>query len=231
VRLSDPYDEMGSVYADHAARSPYNAHYDRPAVLELLGDVTGLDIVDAACGPGLYLAELLGRGARLYGFDASGAMLDLARERVGEAADLKQASLDEPLPYADASADLIVCALAIHYASDREATMREFFRVLRAGGRCILSTQHPMTDWLRKGGSYFDVVLESDVWGPWSRDQLVHYWREPLSATCDAATNAGFLIKRIVEPLPEASMAVDHPDDFEKLSTSPFFIIFELLKL
>lgn len=231
VSLSEPYDKMGPVYADRSARSPYNAYYDRPAVLALLGDVTGLDVVDAACGPGLYLAELLGRGARLRGFDASGTMLDLARDRVGEAVELKKASLDEPLPYGDASADLIVCALAIHYSSDRAATLREFFRVLRPGGRCVLSTQHPMSDWLRKGGSYFDVVLESDVWGPWSGDQVVHFWREPLSGTSDAATSAGFLIKRIVEPLPEARMAVDHPDDFAQLSTSPGFIIFEFVKL
>ncbi len=230
MSLSEPYDRMGRVVDDHMAHSVYNAFYDRPAVLEVLGDVAGLDIIDAACGPGHYAAELVARGARVRGFDASATMVQLATERLGDAVDLQRASLDDRLPYDDASADLVLCALAIHYAADRAATMREFARVLRPGGRCVMSTQHPMWDWIRKGGSYFDVVLETDVWGPWSGGQSVSYWREPLTATVAAATNAGMLVRGLIEPLPSPAMAEVSPDDFRKLSEAPAFIILDLLK-
>ena len=50
--LWSAYDEMGARYAAHAEGSPYNAHYDRPAVLAALGTVAGLRVLDAACGPG-----------------------------------------------------------------------------------------------------------------------------------------------------------------------------------
>ncbi len=87
-------------------------------------------------------------------------MLDLARQRLAASADVRYADLNESLPFGDADFDLVVCPLAIHYVHDRTACLREFFRVLRPGGRVVLSTQHPTTDWLRKGGSYFDVQEE-----------------------------------------------------------------------
>jgi 2-polyprenyl-3-methyl-5-hydroxy-6-metoxy-1,4-benzoquinol methylase len=66
------YDVMASSYEQHAADSPYNAHYDRPAVLELAGDVAGMRVLDAGCGPGLYSEQLLARGAnRGFSFSVS----------------------------------------------------------------------------------------------------------------------------------------------------------------
>lgn len=68
--LWDAYDKMGLSFQQHAADSAANAHYDRPAVLAALGPVMGRQVLDAACGPGLYLRELLERGAKVTAFDA-----------------------------------------------------------------------------------------------------------------------------------------------------------------
>jgi hypothetical protein len=63
--LGPQYEAAADRYSSHAANGLYNAHYDRPAGLELLGDVDGRHVLDAACGPGYYYAaELLRRGAR-----------------------------------------------------------------------------------------------------------------------------------------------------------------------
>ena len=67
--LWDAYDQMGLSFQQHAEDSAYNAHYDRPAVLAALGPVRGRQVLDAACGPGLYLRELLERGAAVTAFD------------------------------------------------------------------------------------------------------------------------------------------------------------------
>jgi hypothetical protein len=69
-------------------------------------------------------------------------------------------------------------------ARDRAAAFAEFCRVLRPGGAAVVSTQHPVMDWLRKGGSYFQTTLETDLWHAPAGDQPVHFWREPLSARC-----------------------------------------------
>ena len=224
------YDRMGPSFQQHAADSAYNAHYDRPAVLAALGSVTGQRVLDAACGPGLYVRELLERGAEVTAFDASRVMVSLARKQTAGQVRIDLATLDKPLPYRDNAFDLVVCALAIHYASDRAAAFAEFYRVLRPGGAAVVSTQHPMMDWLRKGGSYFQTVLETDIWRTPSGDEAVRFWREPLSALCTAATDAGFLIEKVIEPVPAATMRERYPEDYQKLSKEPGFLILRLLK-
>jgi SAM-dependent methyltransferase len=47
--------------------------------------------------------------------------------------------------------------LAIEYVDDRVAALRELRRVLRPGGALVFSRMHPTGDWLRHGGSYFDL--------------------------------------------------------------------------
>ena len=229
-QLWSAYDAMGRDYQERAAESAYNAHYDRPAVLAALGPVRGLRVLDAACGPGLYTQELLARGAVVMAFDASPVMVDLARARIADQARIDLAVLGQPLPYPDGAFDLIVCALAIHYADDRAVAFAEFCRVLNPGGALVVSTQHPTTDWLRKGGSYFDVKLETDVWHTESGDQPVRFWREPFSALCGYATGAGFLIEKVIEPLPAETMLAVYPEDYQKLTTEPGFVILRLLK-
>jgi ubiquinone/menaquinone biosynthesis C-methylase UbiE len=224
------YDRMGVSFQQFAADNAYNAHYDRPAVLAALGSVAGRKVLDAACGPGLYVRELLERGAEVTGFDASPVMVDLARQQTAGQVRIDLAVLGKPLPYGDNAFDLIVCALAIHHASDRAAAFAEFCRVLRPGGAAVVSTQHPVTDWLRKGGSYFQTALETDIWHIPSGDQPVQFWREPLSALCTAATDAGFLIERIIEPVPAETMRERYPQDYERLSKEPGFLILRLLK-
>jgi SAM-dependent methyltransferase len=226
-----PYDVMGHHFARHAEDSAANAHYDRPAVLAALGPVQGLRVLDAACGPGLYADVLLRSGAQVSGFDASALMVELARRRLGDRADLRIAVLGRRLPYADAAFDRVVCALAIHYVADRSAAFAELFRVLRPGGVLVLSKQHPTDDWLRKGGSYFDRVLETDLWDFPGGRQEVRFWREPLSDLCGAATGAGFVIERLDEPRPAPSMRERYPDDFATLDRAPGFLVLRLRKL
>ena len=227
--LWSAYDGMGDLFRRHAQDAPYNAHYDRPAVLAALGPVKGLRVLDAACGPGLYLSDLLDAGADAVGFDASQTMVDLARERVGDRAAIDQAVLGERLPYPDGSFDRAICALAIHYVEHPFEAFAELNRILRPGGLLVISTQHPTIDWLRKGGSYFERRLETDTWRfEGGQEQEVRFWRIPLSDLCDAALEAGFLIDRLIEPRPAESMRTGYPMEYERLMREPGFLILRL---
>ncbi|MGW1158841.1 class I SAM-dependent methyltransferase [Streptomyces sp. NPDC002519] len=118
----------------------------------------GRCVLDAGCGPGLYLAELVARGAKATGFDQSADMVRHARARLGAGVDMRQRDLDDPLDWlGDEAVDLVLAALVIHYVRDCVAALRELHRVLRPDGCLVLSTSHPTADWLADGGSYFDA--------------------------------------------------------------------------
>jgi SAM-dependent methyltransferase len=222
------YDPMAAAYELHATHSAYNAYYDRPALLDLVGDVTGLRVLDAGCGPGLLAAELVARGARVTALDESEKMVQLAGRRLGPDVEVRRQRLGERADWLDdASMDLAVMALVLHHLDDRVAALREIARVLTPAGRLVLSTIHPVSDWLRYGGSYFDVEAVEDTW---QDDWQVHFWRQPLEAWCEEFNAAGFLVERLVEPRPVAAMAQTHPDVHEKHNHEPALIAFRLVK-
>ena len=73
------FDAFAEDYLAHARDGAYNAYYDRPAVLEALGPVEGLRVLDVGCGSGLYARELVAGGARsVVGLDVSPTMIRLA---------------------------------------------------------------------------------------------------------------------------------------------------------
>ncbi len=228
MAVPDPaqYDAFAEEYEAHAAAAPYNALYDRPATLRLIGDVDGRRVLDAACGPGFYVDALMKLGADVVGCDAAPTMIDLARVRVGDRAELRVHSLDDPFTWIeDDSIDLVVCALAYHYVSNRSGFLREVHRILRSDGALVISTHHPTADWQRLGGSYFDVTPVTETW---SRGWEITAWRMPLTRLTEEFVAAGFVIERLIEPTPEPAMLETHPDTYAKLSSEPGFVMFRL---
>ena len=222
------YDSFAAEYEEHAASAPYNALYDRPAMLDLVGDVEGKRVLDAGCGPGIYLTDLIERGAEVLGCDASPQMIELAKARVGDDAELRVHSLEELFQWVEnASIDVVINALVYHYINDRMAFLGEVHRMLRPDGFLVISTHHPAWDWHRLGGSYFTIEPVTETW---SRGWEVTAWRMPLTQMTAEFADAGFLIERLVEPLPRPEMAESHPASFERLTRAPGFILFRLVK-
>src|SRR5678816_1316326 len=78
------YDTIAAASAANVDSAPYNALYERPAMLALLPDVKDKRILDAGCGSGWYAEQLLKRGAIVSAIDASAAMVDHARARLAQ---------------------------------------------------------------------------------------------------------------------------------------------------
>ena len=221
------YDKFADAFLEHAKNNVFNALYDRPACLELLGDVSGKHVLDAACGPGLYASEVSSRGAEVTGFDISPRMVELASKRVPSGS-FRVHNLADPLHWLPSgSVDLALCALALEHVDDRVAALSELRRVLRPNGALVISQQHPTGTWLRHGGSYFDVRVIREQW---KRDWSVAYWVMPLHVLCEEIFQAGFLIERLIEPRPLPAAEQVDPGEYAELSREPRgFIAFRLV--
>ncbi|TGZ15388.1 methyltransferase [Streptomyces sp. S816] len=224
------YTGFAEAYAADNETNLLNAHYERPAMLDLAGDVAGRRILDAGCGAGPLSAALRDRGALMSGFDASAGMVELARRRLGDDADLRVADLGSPLPYADDTFDDVMASLVLHYLKDWAPALSELRRVLKPGGRLIASVEHPFAMNLmhRQAGreaeyNYFDTTNWTDEWTMGGRSALMSRWHRPLHAMTDAFTAAGFRITVISEPAPGPAARELFP---EVIAAMPRFLCF-----
>jgi ubiquinone/menaquinone biosynthesis C-methylase UbiE len=99
----------------------------------------GWTVLDVGCGTGTALAEYAGAGCRVIGVDPSPAMIEQARMRLGDDADLRL--IDGPrLPVDDGSVDLVLVSLVLHSVTRTDAVgiLREAARVLVADGRVLV---------------------------------------------------------------------------------------------
>lgn len=200
---ADHYDLFAERYAAENDSSLLNAHYERPAMIDLAGDVDGHRILDAGCGSGPLFAALRAKGAIMTGVDASPAMLDLARRRLGPDADLRLADLSRPLPFADASFDDVVSSLVLHYLEDWSAPLAELRRVLTPGGRLILSVNHPTVSVVNyPNEDYFALRRYSEDYEFDGEPATLTFWHRPLHAMVSAFTSAGYRIATVSEPPP-----------------------------
>ena len=200
---ADDYDRFARDYEAENATSLLNAYYERPAVLDLVGDVRGRRILDAGCGSGPLAAELVARGADVTGFDGSPAMIDLARRRLGGTVPLTVHDLAEPLPYEDESFDVVVASLVLHYLEDWDAPLAEIRRVLRPGGRLVASVNHPFAQVLNApDDDYFVTRLYSEDIELNGQTTELTFWHRPLREVVRAVTGAGLDLRVLDEPGP-----------------------------
>jgi SAM-dependent methyltransferase len=229
-RSACQYDAMAAAYAADNARSAYNAYYERPATIGLLGDVGGHRVLEAGCGAGQLTAWLADHGAVVIAFDVSPALAELARRAVTGRAEVLVADLAQPLSFAQGgSFDLIVASLVMHYVRDWHAVLGEFRRVLKPDGAVVFSTHHPAMDWqLHTPEDYFAVRQVTATWTIGSEQFQVSFWRRPLTMMAEAIASAGFVIERLAEPMPLVELADRDPAAYKVIRTKPTFLFFRL---
>ena len=124
----------------------------------------GQTVLDLGSGGGidvLLSARRVGPGGKVYGLDMTDEMLALARENQQKAGATNVEFLKgtiEHIPLPDASVDVIISNCVINLSSDKDAVLREAFRVLKPGGRFAVS------DVVVRGEVPADVRRNMELW-------------------------------------------------------------------
>lgn len=174
------YDSLPSSYIE----------VEEPVVSSILDGVAPGVALDAACGTGRQSRALAARGHRVIGVDQSPEMLAKARANTPEA-DFRVGHL-ERLPLDDDSVDLAICSLAMTHLPDLAPGAAELARVVRPGGRIVVTDLHP-----------FVIALQGQCLFVHGSDQLafvrnhVHLPGRYL----DAFGQAGLRVRACHEPL------------------------------
>jgi SAM-dependent methyltransferase len=177
------YDEIADAY-----ESMFGDSVDDPAtagLLELLGNVAGMRVLDVPCGQGRVARELTRRGADVVGADLSSALLEKARAlEVGEPRGIKYLLIDASSPDAFAGElfDGVACSYGLSDIDDLDGFLATITRVLRPDGPFAFSILHPCFP-----------GLGDDVPGAWPPDVGYYQegWWRSQGADADLRRNVG----------------------------------------
>ncbi len=125
------FDVAGSAYGAFMGRFSEPLAHEFVAVANL---EPGQRVLDVGCGPGALTAVLVEKlgTAHVAGVDPSEPFVDAVRERL-PGVDVRLAPAED-LPFEDASYDVALAQLVVHFMADPVAGLREMARVTRPGG-------------------------------------------------------------------------------------------------
>lgn len=148
----DQVDLVRAAYYDDPlinAATRYSESEEWRAVRGLLPAKRGLAL-DVGAGRGIASFALAKEGFRVMALEPDGSALVGAQairrlaQETGLPIEVTQ-EFSERLPFADASFDLVFARAVLHHTSDLPGACREFFRVLKPGGRLLAIREHVIT--------------------------------------------------------------------------------------
>lgn len=151
-------------------------------LLEVPGEMTVLEV---GSGTGNFTKKLVERGCMVTGIDVSSEMLDVAREKLGDAypdVELHQMDVTD-LKFPDNTFDAVFSIVTFEFVKDIEQALDELFRVVKEGGQIVIGMISGASEWselyqsdLFQDSVYqyadFKTLEEVKAWRP---DQLADY--------------------------------------------------------
>jgi 2-polyprenyl-3-methyl-5-hydroxy-6-metoxy-1,4-benzoquinol methylase len=205
-------------------------------LLDLLGSVAGLHVVDVACGHGRIARELARRGADVVGIDISGTLISKARET----------EQDEPLGiryiHADVTAegalgrgefDAATCNFGLSDIDDLDAAISAVSNALRPDGQLVFSILHPCFAGGKDISGSWPAASRYYDEGRWTAQDARSTLRRQvganhrmLSTYLGTLRRHGLWLDQLAEPLPPPEWDPAHDAD-----RKPVFLVARSVKL
>jgi ubiquinone/menaquinone biosynthesis C-methylase UbiE len=211
-------------------------------MLQLVGNVEGLTVIDLGCGEGRFSRMLAARGARIVGVDLQPSFIAYATSKAGPRETYRVADMESLDEIPDGAFDLAVSYISLVDVPDQARATSEAFRVLSPGGRFLVCNLSPMATasidpetWCRdEAGELRHFVLDDYASeGPrrivFSTGSEVTNHHRMLSTTVNDFLDAGFTLTRIHEPIP-TTVQLDRTPENEHMLRVPPFTVYDLRK-
>ena len=232
----DTYNEFAAQYAELVAEreaAGIEKEPSLPRMLEIIGDVSVLAVLDAGCGEG-YLSRILAeRGANVTGIDISPRLIELAHAKNGERKiTYHVANLSQPLPEYQQHFDLIASYLVLNDVYDYKGFITTLGTTLKRGGRLVLSMNNPYSYVVRNHiTNYFDSQATIFYRGMARRGVKVRAYQRTLEEYMDAFLSAGFRLQHLID-IPTPEKVLNYLDDklIPKGYQFPYFMVLGFIR-
>ena len=222
--------------------SAANEQVEKPALFSLSPDLYGKTVLDIGSGYGENCLEFSNLGAKkVVGLDISEKMIEVAKaENTAPNINYINISMTE-LHNLDEKFDVIFSSLAVHYIEDFSKLTSDIYNLLNDGGCFIFSQEHPLTTALTTQNYWTQntdgesihynlstYALEGERKVRWIVDNVIKYHRT-MSNILNSLSNSGFIIDRVLEPVPDDTIMEKYPR-YKKSIHKPDFLLVRVKK-
>jgi len=216
----------------------YNELLEMPATLELLGNVKGKKILDFGCGTGIYARKLTQKGAKVYGFDISNEMLEIAKKYAPKATLCLASGYKIPCK---GKFDIVIASLVLDYFEEWNRVFKDINKHLKKGGIFIFSMPNPVSECVKrikyKGkvfktlGDYFTEKKSYVFWtGAKNKKLRIPQYHKTYETVIKTILKNGFEIIDYRDAFPLKRAKKLFPKDYKIFSKSPYFCVWKLRK-
>jgi ubiquinone/menaquinone biosynthesis C-methylase UbiE len=138
--------KFAEIWHEHTKKDFLRINMMNEIMEKEIGNLKGKIVLEAGCGDGFFIPNLLKKKPKkVIGIDISKYLVEIAkREIISENVEFYQMDLTKKLNFRNNFFDVIVSYNVLQEIKDISTPLREMKRVLKKGGKLIISITHPL---------------------------------------------------------------------------------------